>query len=63
VDGRIEPVLTINDLFHGYGLGRSRAAGNRGEVPVGCVIVRNGEVIARTGNCTLAERDPTAHAK
>ena len=33
------------------------------EVPVGCVIVRGGEVLARTRNRTLAERDPTAHAE
>jgi tRNA(adenine34) deaminase len=34
-----------------------------GEVPVGCVIVRNGEVLARAGNRTLADKDPTAHAE
>jgi tRNA(adenine34) deaminase len=32
-------------------------------VPVGCVIVREGEVVARAGNRTLADRDPTAHAE
>jgi tRNA(adenine34) deaminase len=32
-------------------------------VPVGCVIVREGAVIARAGNRTLADRDPTAHAE
>jgi tRNA(adenine34) deaminase len=44
-------------------LAEARAAGEGGEVPVGCIIVRNGEVIARSGNRTLAERDPTAHAE
>jgi len=44
-------------------LDEARAAGSRGEVPVGCVIVREGEVIARAGNRTLADRDPTAHAE
>jgi tRNA(adenine34) deaminase len=38
-------------------------AGKRGEVPVGCVIVREGAVIARAGNRTLADKDPTAHAE
>jgi tRNA(adenine34) deaminase len=38
-------------------------AGKAGEVPIGCVIVRNGEVIAAAGNRTLTERDPTAHAE
>jgi tRNA(adenine34) deaminase len=44
-------------------LEEARAAEVRGEVPVGCVIVCNGEVIARAGNRTLADKDPTAHAE
>jgi tRNA(adenine34) deaminase len=44
-------------------LAEARAAGSRGEVPVGCVIVHGSEVIARAGNRTLADRDPTAHAE
>ena len=44
-------------------LAEARAAGERGEVPIGCVIVRAGEVIARAGNRPLADRDPTAHAE
>ncbi len=38
-------------------------AGKSGEVPIGCVIVLNNEVIATAGNRTLTERDPTAHAE
>ena len=49
--------------FMDMALQEARAAGERGEVPVGCVIVRDGEVIARAGNRTLADRDPTAHAE
>lgn len=44
-------------------LEEARAAAARGEVPVGAVIVRGGVVIARAGNRTLADRDPTAHAE
>jgi tRNA(adenine34) deaminase len=44
-------------------LEEARAAAARGEVPVGCVVVRNGEVIARAGNRTIADKDPTAHAE
>jgi tRNA(adenine34) deaminase len=44
-------------------LDEARAAAKRGEVPVGCVIVRNGEAIARAGNRTIADKDPTAHAE
>ncbi len=41
----------------------ARAAAERGEVPVGAVIVRDGAIISRAGNQTLADRDPTAHAE
>src|SRR5437899_11579679 len=41
----------------------ARAATQGGEVPVGCVIVRDGAVIARGRNATIAARDPTAHAE
>ena len=41
----------------------ARAALERGEVPVGAVIVRAGAIISRAGNQTLGEKDPTAHAE
>lgn len=44
-------------------LEEARAAEAAGEVPVGCVIVSDGKVIARAGNRTLSDRDPTAHAE
>jgi tRNA(adenine34) deaminase len=44
-------------------LEEARAAAARGEVPVGCVIVRDGTVVAQAGNRTLTDRDPTAHAE
>jgi tRNA(adenine34) deaminase len=34
-----------------------------GEVPVGAVIMRNGEVIATGANATRSDNDPTAHAE
>jgi tRNA(adenine34) deaminase len=49
--------------FMAKALDEARAAGARDEVPVGCVIVRDGAVVARAGNRTLADRDPTAHAE
>ena len=30
---------------------------------MGCVVVRDSQVVARTGNRTLVDRDPTAHAE
>src|SRR4051812_10209415 len=44
-------------------LSEARAADAAGEVPVGCVIVRAGQIIARGANRTLRDRDPTAHAE
>lgn len=41
----------------------ARAAGARGEVPVGAVLVRESRILARAGNRTLADHDPTAHAE
>jgi tRNA(adenine34) deaminase len=49
--------------FMDVALAEARAAGERGEVPVGAVVVRGGEVLARAGNGTLALHDPTAHAE
>ena len=34
-----------------------------GEIPVGAVVVRGGEVLSRAGNCREASGDPTAHAE
>ncbi len=44
-------------------LQEAKAAADAGEVPVGCVIVRGGEILSQAGNRTLSDRDPTAHAE
>jgi tRNA(adenine34) deaminase len=49
--------------FMDMALEEARIAGAAGEVPVGCVIVRGDAVVARAGNRTLADCDPTAHAE
>ena len=49
--------------FMDQALDEARKAQAAGEVPVGCVIVRDGSVISSAGNRTLADRDPTAHAE
>ena len=49
--------------FMNLALEEARAAEAAGEVPVGCVIVHDGVVVATAGNRTLADRDPTAHAE
>jgi tRNA(adenine34) deaminase len=49
--------------FMSIALEEARAAGARGEVPVGCVVVRDGTIVARAGNRTIADHDPTGHAE
>lgn len=49
--------------FMDIALEEARAAGQRGEVPIGCVVVHAAALVARAGNRTLADRDPTAHAE
>ena len=46
-----------------FALAEARAAAAAGEVPVGAVVVRGGEIIARTANRTVRDQDPTAHAE
>jgi len=49
--------------FMDLALAQARVASAAGEVPVGCVIVRDGIVITWAGNRTLATHDPTAHCE
>ncbi|WP_083842577.1 nucleoside deaminase [Bradyrhizobium sp. ORS 375] len=49
--------------FMDLALKAAESAAISGEVPIGCVVVRNGEVIASAANRTLTDRDPTAHAE
>ena len=44
-------------------LEEARKAASSGEVPVGAVVFRDGAVVARAHNQTVARRDPTAHAE
>jgi tRNA(adenine34) deaminase len=49
--------------FMDLALKAAETAGKSGEVPIGCVIVRDGAVVAQAGNRTLTDHDPTAHAE
>jgi tRNA(adenine34) deaminase len=49
--------------FMGIALEEAHAAATRNEVPVGAVITRNGQIIARAGNRTRERHDPSAHAE
>ena len=49
--------------FMAIALEEARAAAERGEVPVGAVVARDGKVLARAGNRPRELSDPTAHAE
>ncbi|MFG1359932.1 nucleoside deaminase [Xanthobacter pseudotagetidis] len=53
----------MSGTFMQMALNEARAAAERGEVPVGAVLVRGSQVIARDGNRTRELSDPTAHAE
>ncbi len=44
-------------------LSAARSAGSAGDVPVGAVVLRHGEILAVAGNRREADQDPTAHAE
>ena len=44
-------------------LAEARSAAAAGEVPIGAVLVHDGKVLARSGNRTIRDCDPTAHAE
>ena len=49
--------------FMNLALAQAEAAAEMGEVPVGAVVVRNGEVISQAHNRREVDGDPTAHAE
>ncbi|WP_430256068.1 nucleoside deaminase [Neorhizobium sp. DAR64872/K0K18] len=52
-----------SDGFMDAALAEARFAAAKDEVPVGAVLVLDGEIIARSGNLTRTENDVTAHAE
>jgi tRNA(adenine34) deaminase len=51
------------DCFMEQALEQARAAAAAGDVPIGAVVVRGGEVIAAAHNRRIIDADPTAHAE
>jgi tRNA(adenine34) deaminase len=52
-----------DEQFMREALRLAQQAGESGEVPVGAVVVRNGEIAGRGWNSPIARNDPTAHAE
>jgi tRNA(Arg) A34 adenosine deaminase TadA len=57
------PLMFSDDEFMRLALDEAARAAERGEVPVGAVVVLDGEVVGTGHNCPIASRDPTAHAE
>ncbi len=55
--------MTTDLDFMQLAMEEARAAAQAGEVPIGAVLVRDGNVIAKSGNRTIRDCDPTAHAE
>ena len=55
--------LTKDSAWMRLALEQAEDAGAAGEVPVGAVIVRDGDLLARGANAMVASGDPTAHAE
>ena len=51
------------ERFMDAALAEAEAAGKRGEVPIGAVLVVDNKIVARSGNTTRADHDVTAHAE
>ncbi|NND55514.1 MAG: tRNA adenosine(34) deaminase TadA [Gammaproteobacteria bacterium] len=65
--GRSEMAVIVDDngdpRFMAQALQLARQAEAAGEVPVGAVVVHEGQVIGRGSNAPISETDPTAHAE
>ncbi len=49
--------------FMRYAIEEARSAGAVGEVPIGAILVQDAKIVARSGNRTIRDCDPTAHAE
>jgi tRNA(adenine34) deaminase len=63
MDDRIPLSQADAEALMGLALAEAARAEGEGEVPVGCVIVRSGEVIATGRNHRERSHDPTGHAE
>ena len=55
--------IETDNSFVGLALEEARAAAAAGEGPIGALIVHDGRILARSGNRTIRDCDPTAHAE
>ena len=60
---RIVKEVAVDEKFMEMALEEAKRAASEGEVPVGAVLVRRGEIIGRDHNRCIQSNDPTAHAE
>ena len=52
-----------HDHWMRHALRLAQQAAGAGEVPVGAMVVKDGQVVGQGANAPLASQDPTAHAE
>jgi tRNA(adenine34) deaminase len=55
--------MTTSEIFMRMAIDEAKQAAKIGEVPIGAVLVRDGQVIAKGHNNPIGHRDPSAHAE
>jgi len=55
--------MSIDKQFMQHAIELAKRAEQQGEVPVGAIIVKEGEIVAEGWNRPIANHDPTAHAE
>ena len=55
--------MSTSEVWMRAALREAEAARDKGEVPVGCVLVRDGAIVGRGHNLRETKHDPTAHAE
>src|SRR3989304_1636221 len=63
MDDRLAQVAANDGFFMGLALAQAKEAADKGEVPVGAVVVCDGEVVGAGHNRREEVQDPTAHAE
>src|SRR5204862_2117092 len=57
----LSPSMETDIQYMQEALAEARSAAAAGEVPIGAVLVHDGKILARSGNRTIRDCDPTAH--
>ncbi len=58
-----DPQASLDERFLRMAMREAEKSAGEGEVPIGCVIVKDGRVVGRGYNRMESLRDPTAHAE